>query len=126
MPKTIAEMPVWNLQLLRKSNRGIAGDIGHEQMASTGTGRLEKERIEFPNIPSTLRRPGPVRHRCPLRVRRDLRFHFTCGPTTALRGTGAVSKESGTANHAEHANGGGALQGQDDAFDLKARLAEVE
>jgi hypothetical protein len=35
-------------------------------------------------------------------------------------------KENGTANHAEHAKGGGALQGQDDAFDLKARLAEVE
>jgi hypothetical protein len=35
-------------------------------------------------------------------------------------------KENGTANHAKHAKGGGALQGQDDAFDLKARLAEVE
>ena len=35
-------------------------------------------------------------------------------------------KEIGTANHAEHAKGSGALQGQDDAFDLKARLAEVE
>jgi hypothetical protein len=35
-------------------------------------------------------------------------------------------KENGTANHANHAKGGGALQGQDDAFDLKARLAEVE
>jgi hypothetical protein len=35
-------------------------------------------------------------------------------------------KENGTANHAEHAKGSGALQGQDDAFDLKARLAEVE
>jgi hypothetical protein len=35
-------------------------------------------------------------------------------------------KENGTAKHAEHAKGGGALQGQDDAFDLKARLAEVE
>jgi hypothetical protein len=35
-------------------------------------------------------------------------------------------KENGTANHAEHAKGGGALQGQDDAFDLKARLAKVE
>jgi hypothetical protein len=35
-------------------------------------------------------------------------------------------KENGTANHAEHAKGGGALQGQDDAFDLHARLAEVE
>jgi hypothetical protein len=57
---------------------------------------------------------------------RDLRLQFPCGRTTALRGTGAVSKESGTANHAEHANGSGALQGQDDAFDLKARLAEVE
>jgi hypothetical protein len=27
-------------------------------------------------------------------------------------------KENGTANHAEHAKGGGALQGQDGAFDL--------
>ncbi len=35
-------------------------------------------------------------------------------------------KKNGTAKHAEHAKGGGALQGQDDAFDLKARLAEVE
>jgi hypothetical protein len=35
-------------------------------------------------------------------------------------------KENGTANHAEHANGSDASQGQDDAFDLKARLAEVE
>jgi hypothetical protein len=35
-------------------------------------------------------------------------------------------KENGTANHAEHAKGGGALQGQDYASDLKARLAEVE
>lgn len=35
-------------------------------------------------------------------------------------------KENGTANHAEHAKGGGALQGQNNAFDLKARLAEVE
>jgi hypothetical protein len=34
-------------------------------------------------------------------------------------------KENGTANHAEHAKGGGALQGEDDAFDLKAMLAEV-
>ena len=35
-------------------------------------------------------------------------------------------KENGTANHAEHAKGGGALQCQDDAFDLKPRLAEIE
>jgi hypothetical protein len=35
-------------------------------------------------------------------------------------------KENGTANHAEHAKGDGALQAQDDAFDLKARRAEVE
>jgi hypothetical protein len=35
-------------------------------------------------------------------------------------------KENGTANHAEHAKGSGALQGQDNGFDLKARLAEVE
>jgi len=35
-------------------------------------------------------------------------------------------KENGTANHAEHAKGGGALQTQNDAFDLKARLAGVE
>jgi hypothetical protein len=35
-------------------------------------------------------------------------------------------EENGTAKHAEHAKGGGALQAQDDAFDLKARLAEVE
>jgi hypothetical protein len=43
----------------------------------------------------------------------------------AIRGL-SDRKENGTANHAEHAKGGGALQGQDDAFDLKARLAEVE
>ncbi len=35
-------------------------------------------------------------------------------------------KENGTAKHAEHARGGGDFQGQDDAFDLEARLAEVE
>jgi hypothetical protein len=35
-------------------------------------------------------------------------------------------KENGTAKHAKHAKGGGVLQVQDDAFDLKARLAEVE
>jgi hypothetical protein len=35
-------------------------------------------------------------------------------------------KKNGTAKHAEHAKGEGASQGQDDAFDLKARLAEVE
>jgi hypothetical protein len=34
-------------------------------------------------------------------------------------------KENQTAKHAEHAKGGGALQAQDDAFDLKAGLAEV-
>jgi hypothetical protein len=33
-------------------------------------------------------------------------------------------KEYGAAKHAEHAKGGGALQGQDDTFDLKARFAE--
>jgi hypothetical protein len=35
-------------------------------------------------------------------------------------------EENGTAKHAEHAKGSGALQVEDDAFDLKARLAEVE
>jgi hypothetical protein len=35
-------------------------------------------------------------------------------------------EENGTANHAEHAKGGGALQGQHHASDLKAKLAEVE
>ena len=35
-------------------------------------------------------------------------------------------KENGTAKHAEHAKDGGALQAQDDAFDLKPRRAEVE
>jgi hypothetical protein len=35
-------------------------------------------------------------------------------------------EENGTANHAEHAKGGGALQAQDDAFDLQTRPAEVE
>jgi hypothetical protein len=43
----------------------------------------------------------------------------------AIRGL-SDRKENGTANHAEHAKGGSALEGQDDAFDLKARLAEVE
>jgi hypothetical protein len=46
-------------------------------------------------------------------------------PDSAQRGL-SDRKENGTANHAEHAKGGGALQGQYDAFDLKARLAEVE
>jgi hypothetical protein len=35
-------------------------------------------------------------------------------------------KENGTAKHAEHAKDGGASQGKDDAFDLKAMLVEVE
>jgi hypothetical protein len=35
-------------------------------------------------------------------------------------------KENGTAKHAKHAKSGGALQVQDDTFDLKAGLAEVE
>ena len=46
-------------------------------------------------------------------------------PGSALRGW-SDREENGTANHAKHAKGGGALQVQDDAFDLKARLAEVE
>jgi hypothetical protein len=46
-------------------------------------------------------------------------------PGSAQRGP-SDRDENGTANHAEHAKGGGALQGQDDAFDLKARLAKVE
>jgi len=46
-------------------------------------------------------------------------------PGSMQRGL-ADRKENGTAKHAEHATGGSALQGQDDAFDLKARLAEVE
>jgi hypothetical protein len=52
----------------------------------------------------------PKVHLCPGSARRGLSDH----------------KENGTAKHAEHAKGGGALQVQDDAFDLKARLAEVE
>ena len=39
---------------------------------------------------------------------------------------GTLSQENGTANHAEHAKGGGALQVQDDAFDLEVWLAEIE
>jgi hypothetical protein len=46
-------------------------------------------------------------------------------PGSAQRGL-SDRKENGTANHAKHAKDGGALQVQDDAFDLKARLAEVE
>ena len=46
-------------------------------------------------------------------------------PRFARRGL-SDRKENGTANHTEHAKGGGALQGQDDALDLKARLAEIE
>jgi hypothetical protein len=46
-------------------------------------------------------------------------------PGSARRGP-SDREENGTAKHAKHANGGGALQVQDDAFDLKARLAEVE
>jgi hypothetical protein len=46
-------------------------------------------------------------------------------PGSPQRGLSA-RKENGTANLAKHAKGGGALQRQDDAFDLKARLAEVE
>jgi hypothetical protein len=36
------------------------------------------------------------------------------------------TRNNGTANHAEHAKGSRASQRQDDAFDLQARLAEVE
>jgi hypothetical protein len=46
-------------------------------------------------------------------------------PGSAQRGLSG-REENGTAKHAKHAKGGGALQVQDDAFDLKARLAEVE
>ena len=43
----------------------------------------------------------------------------------AIRGL-SDREQNGTAKHAEHAKGGGALQVQDDAFNLKARPAEVE
>jgi hypothetical protein len=46
-------------------------------------------------------------------------------PGSAQRGL-SDREENGTANHAEHAKGGGALQVEDDAFDLKPGLAEVE
>jgi len=62
--------------------------------------------------------PGPV-------VEPDEFSRVHVCPGSAQRGL-SDRKENGTANHAEHAKGGGALQGQDDAFDLKARLAEVE
>jgi hypothetical protein len=83
---------------------------------------------------------NPVLADIHLRVLRVLRFHFPCllpalepnefgrvhvCPGSAQRGL-FDRKENGTANHANHAKGDGALQGQDDAFDLKARLAEVE
>ncbi len=35
-------------------------------------------------------------------------------------------KDNGSTEHAEHADGGGALLGQDEAFDFKPGLAEVE
>jgi hypothetical protein len=35
-------------------------------------------------------------------------------------------KEDGTTEHAEYADGSGALLGEDDPFDLKPRLAEIE
>ena len=38
----------------------------------------------------------------------------------------ARRKDDGTTEHAEHADGGGALLGQDEAFDLKPGLAEGE
>jgi hypothetical protein len=82
-----------------------------------------------------------------LRVLRVLRFHCLCllpaqpfqtvnasrrprspdrlHPGLAQRGP-SDQEENGTAKHAEHAKGGGALQVEDNAFDLKARLAEVE
>jgi hypothetical protein len=46
-------------------------------------------------------------------------------PGSAQRGL-SDKEENGTANHAEHAKGSGALQGQDYALELKPRLAEVE
>ena len=55
----------------------------------------------------------------------DLASSVHVCPGSAQRGL-SDREENGTANHAEHAKGGGALQAQDDAFDLKARVAEVE
>ena len=69
---------------------------------------------------------NPVPAGIHLRVLRILRFHLPCLlPAQPQRGLSG-RKENGTANHAEHAKGGGALQGQDDALDLKAWLAENE
>jgi hypothetical protein len=46
-------------------------------------------------------------------------------PGSAQRGL-SDREENGTAKHAKHAKGGGALQVEDNAVDLKARFAEVE
>jgi hypothetical protein len=98
---------------------GFAGE-GHAPVAgrmvtvplTMGTAVLNGNTIAtIGEQPFMLRLCIPERHAvllkvgCPLRVLRDLRFHFASCRTTALRRTGAVSKESGTANHAEHANG---------------------
>jgi hypothetical protein len=69
---------------------------------------------------------NPVLAGIHLRVLCDLRFHFRCLLPWFRAARLSDRKENGTANHAEHAKRGGALQGQDQAFDLKARLAEVE
>ena len=57
--------------------------------------------------------------------RDEFRCVHACLPSFPAARSGR-SKENGTANHAKHAKGGEALQGQDDALDLKARPAEVE
>jgi hypothetical protein len=74
-----------------------------------------------------------------LRVRRVLRFDFLYRRHQLARFVDASKsgrdhprrdlsdrQENGTANHAKHAKGAGASQVQDNAFDLKARRAEVE
>lgn len=54
----------------------------------------------------------------------EFRWVHVC-PGSARRGP-SDREENGTAKHAKHAKGGGALQVEDNAVDLKARLAEVE
>ena len=118
-------------------------DSGIDESLSTSVGRSPQcllERRQGAANGSFLQEVNPVFADVHLRVLSVLRFHFLCllpalepgeldwgrvCPGFAQSGL-SDRKENGTANHAEHAKGGGAFQGHDDAFDLKARLAEVE